>query len=79
MAMAVFLYRFSGNPNGADPACTGGSAPFTDVALSHPFCGEIQWLASTGITTGYPDGTFKPAANVQRMAMAAFLHRYDAL
>jgi len=76
-AMAAFLYRFAGNPNGVKPACTGVTPPFTDVPLDHPFCGEIQWLAGTGITKGYPDGSFRGGSTVQRMAMAAFLQRYD--
>lgn len=40
-------------------------------------CGrtEIEWLASTGITTGFPDGGFHPAGTITRQAMAAFLYR----
>ena len=36
---------------------------------------EIAWLATNGITTGYPDGTFRPSAPVLREQMAAFLFR----
>ncbi|MCC5952324.1 MAG: S-layer homology domain-containing protein [Acidimicrobiia bacterium] len=71
-AMAAFLYRLfhdGGNP----PACA--SAPFSDVGTTHPFCGHIAWLASSGITGGYPDGTFRPAESISRQAMAAFLYR----
>ncbi len=71
-AMAAFLYRLW--YDGADaPDCT--TAPFTDVPVTHPFCGEIAWLATTGITTGWPDGTFRPGSAVTREAMAAFLYR----
>jgi hypothetical protein len=52
------------------------SPVFTDVAASHPFHREITWLAGTGITTGFPDGTFRPGAAVTRDAMAAFLFRH---
>ena len=72
MAMAAFLYRLAGEPAFTPPA----SATFTDVPTDHPFFDEIEWLASTGITTGYPDGTFRPDRFITRMAMAAFLHRY---
>ena len=73
-AMAAFLYRIG--HDGADaPACT--EAAFEDVPATHPFCGEISWLASTGITTGWPDGTFRPATPVTREAMAAFLYRFS--
>jgi len=71
-AMAAFLYRLA--HDGADaPACT--NAPFADVAVGNPFCGEIAWLASTGVTTGWPDGSFRPGASIERQAMAAFLFR----
>ena len=36
---------------------------------------QIAWLATTGITTGYDDGTFRPSAPVLREQMAAFLFR----
>ncbi|WP_299087379.1 S-layer homology domain-containing protein [uncultured Microbacterium sp.] len=77
-AMAAFLYRFDA---GATPARTHGSQ-FTDVtpALS-AFSGEIEWLASLGITAGYdrPGGStdYRPFAHITRDAMAAFLYRYD--
>jgi len=73
-AMAAFLYRLAGSPNGKSPAC--GAAPFTDVGVGAPFCGEISWLKGTGITTGSPDGTFRPTDSVSRGAMAAFLYRF---
>lgn len=34
-------------------------------------------MAGSGVTSGYPDGTFKPGANVSRAAMAAFLYRFE--
>ena len=74
-AMAAFLYRFAGEPAFTPPA----TATFTDVPVGAPFFLEIEWLSSTGITTGWPDHTFRPLANVQRQAMAAFLHRFDAV
>jgi len=71
-AMAAFLYRFAGEPAFTPPA----TPSFTDVPRSHPFFKEIEWLADTGITTGWPDRTFRPMASVERQAMAAFLYRY---
>lgn len=76
-SMAAFLYRAAGSPDGADPECT--EAPFPDVATSHIFCGEIAWLVDTGITGGFADGTYKPANNIARQHMAAFLHDYAML
>jgi hypothetical protein len=68
-AMAAFLHRLTGASAPGDPPS------FRDVPPSHPFRIEVGWLASSGVTTGYDDGTFRPAAPVSRQAMAAFLHR----
>lgn len=70
-AMAAFLYRLAGSPAFTAPA----TSPFRDVATSHTFYKEITWLASRGITTGYPDGTFRPSGTTTREAMAAYLYR----
>jgi hypothetical protein len=49
--------------------------PFPDLPVSDPAFQSIAWLASSGITTGFVDGTFRPAAPVSRAAMAAYLYR----
>lgn len=72
--MAAFFYRFNGSP-----AFNPGSQRFADVNTSNPFYKEIQWLAAKGITTGWPDRTFRPGAPTERNAMAAFLYRYANL
>ncbi len=72
-AMAAFLYRLAHHSAAAAPACT--TAPFSDVRAGSPFCGEIAWLAANRVSTGWGDGTFRPAAQIERQAMAAFLVR----
>jgi len=52
-----------------------GPGPFPDVGQAHPFCLEIEWLAGSGIGSGFADGTFRPANTVTRQAAAAFLYR----
>ena len=69
-AAAAFLYRYD-HPGAADATC--GSQPFTDVPVTNPFCGDIAWMASSGITTA--TGTFNPGGSVDRESMAAFLRR----
>lgn len=49
---------------------------FVDVDASTPHRDAVLYLSSTGVTAGYPDGSFKPYANVARADMAAFLRRY---
>jgi hypothetical protein len=44
---------------------------FPDVGTND----AVDWLASSGITTGYDDGTFRPAGTLNRGQVATFLHR----
>ncbi|MHA7141277.1 S-layer homology domain-containing protein [Arthrobacter sp. Sr33] len=71
-AMAAFLYRLAGKPAFASPS----QSRFADVPMGSQFFREIHWLASSGITTGWSDGTFRPLQPVKRDAMAAFLYRF---
>jgi hypothetical protein len=73
-AMARYLYVMAGAPQGTFP-----NPRFRDVPTNHPFYTEIAWLASTGVASGYANGTFQPGTTVSRQAMGAFLHRFAAL
>lgn len=73
-AMAAFLYRLAGSPAYNAPR----TSPFKDVSTNNQYYKEISWLNSTGISTGWSDGTFRPYEPIKRDAMAAFLYRYDA-
>lgn len=73
-AMAAFLYRIAGKPNYNPPS----TSPFRDVRTSDQFYKEITWLASEKITTGWDVSggkEFRPGAQIDRDAMAAFLYR----
>jgi hypothetical protein len=73
-AMSAFLARL------ADATLTPCLLPpFTDVPISHPFCQEIKWMKDNGISTGFGDGTYRPAVNVTRQAMSAFMFRVSDL
>jgi streptogramin lyase len=61
-AMAAFMHRLAGEPPFSPPA----SPSFSDVGGGHAFFLEVEWLASEEISTGYPDGTFRPGAAVTR-------------
>jgi hypothetical protein len=64
----TFWYKLTISPAPASPS-------FSDVPTFHPFFREIEALARSGISTGFPDGTFRPSAVLTRQAMAAFLAR----
>lgn len=70
-AMAAFMYRFQGEPDFTPPR----TSPFVDVGSGDMFHKEIAWAESEGITTGWPDGTYRPLAPILRDAMAAFVYR----
>ncbi len=70
--MAAFLYRLAGSPAFTPPTIS----PFLDVPTSHVFYKEIAWMADTGISTGWDDGTFRPFESIKRDATAAFLYRF---
>lgn len=73
-ALAAFFYRFNGSP-----AYAPGAQQFADVNPSTMFYKEISWMADQGITTGWPDSTFRPGEATSREAMAAFLYRVSKL
>lgn len=73
--MAAFLYRMAGQPAFTGPP----KSPFVDVPTDYVFYKEITWLASTGVSEGWPVGAgreFRPTATVTRDVMAAFLYRF---
>jgi Tol biopolymer transport system component len=74
-ATAAFLHRLVDPADDTPPT----AATFDDVGTGHPFFTEIEWAAGVGITTGYPDDTYRPSAVVTRQATAAFLHRTQDL
>jgi len=65
--MASFLARAFGLPPATDDYF------LDDTGSTHE--GNINRLFEAGITTGYPDGTYRPADPVTREQMASFLAR----
>lgn len=52
---------------------SSGSVPFTDVRNTHWAYAAIGSLYESGITAGYPDGTFKPSNPTKRSEFSQFL------
>jgi Tol biopolymer transport system component len=70
-AMSAFMFRLA-NTTFPDPP----TPTFTDVATTHPFFTEIEWMAFRGVTTGFQPGpTYRPSSPVSRQAMSAFMQR----
>ena len=52
-----------------------GASSFPDVPGDHVHAPSISAVADAGITTGFPDGTYRPGDQVTRGQMASFLGR----
>ena len=57
------------------PAVAAPCAGFTDVNDTDPFCPNVAWIKSRGITLGCTARLYCPDIAVSRLAMAAFLNR----
>ncbi len=70
--IAVVLHNYEENP------VHDYAGDFKDVEHNQWYTEGIAWLSATGVTTGYPDGTFGHGDNVTREQLAAFLYRFAA-
>ncbi len=73
-AQAVtILYRLAGSPK------VTSASSFSDVKDNDPkadwYLNAVAWASEAGITTGYPDGTFRPNRTVSRQEFVTFLYR----
>lgn len=53
------------------------ASSFQDVAPGQQFAHEIHWMKDQGLSTGWPDGTYRPLLPIARDAFAAFLYRLE--
>lgn len=67
----VMLYRLAGSPD--DPGKAEGFSDTHDLAPE--FQKAVGWAKATGLTSGYPDGSFGVGKDILRQDLAAFLHR----
>ncbi|XKH53578.1 S-layer homology domain-containing protein [Citricoccus nitrophenolicus] len=71
--LAAFLYRMSGE---AEPSLS--TPPFTDMQASDTFYAPAAWFHTTGLVTGYADGSFRPHREVTRGETAKFLYAMES-
>lgn len=64
----TLLWRTACAPSGI------AAAPFEDVA-EQPFEAAVAWAVASEIATGYPDGTFRPHAEITRAEIATLIWR----
>ena len=70
VAFLAVLLALSTPPSVAAP-CAG----FTDVDSADPFCSNVEWLKSRGVTLGCTATLYCPGSVVSRLQMAAFMNR----
>ena len=68
--IATILWRLEGSP------VVNYAMDYDDVADSDWYAEAIRWASSTGIVSGYDNGTFGPEDAITREQMAAMLYRY---
>lgn len=68
--VTTVLYRMAGQPR------SEADAPFKDVSPSDWYGPAVAWAAGAGVVSGYPDGTFRPAASVTRQELVSLMYRY---
>jgi hypothetical protein len=68
--MAVYIARAKGYAD-TPPA----EATFPDVATDHWAFGEIELCYDNGIVQGYPDGLYRPNADIDRAQMSVYSYR----
>lgn len=63
--LGIFAFVFA-----LTPVSAGVAKIFPDVSADHWAAAQIKELSENGVIVGYPDGTFKPDANVTRAEFA---------
>ncbi len=67
---ATILYRIAGSPG------VQYSAKFPDVPSGTWYSDPVIWASNAGVVTGYQNGTFGPADNINREQLAVMMYRY---
>jgi hypothetical protein len=71
--LAWWLWSYAEQPTGSP------DHPFTDVPDGAWYEDGLDWVAATGIVTGYPGPTFRPSAVLNRASATGLLLRLDRL
>ena len=66
----TFLWRLAGKPD------SGITSAFSDMPADQEFARAITWASQTGLATGYNDGSIRPWATCNRVAIVTFIWRY---
>ncbi len=74
-AQAAYLIACALAGGDANVPAGPATATFSDVPTDYWAFKYVEYAKATGVVSGYPDGTYRPAATVTRDRMAMFLAR----
>jgi len=75
LCLGLFAFAVALIPASAAQVGSVTNKIFPDVAANHWAAAQIKELSQSGVIVGYPDGTFKPDANVSRAEFASMAIR----
>lgn len=70
------LFRMNTKINGADSSEQNDSSSFTDVPDESYYSEAVRWAKKNELVQGFPDGTFRPGAEIDRQSLATIISRY---
>ena len=71
--IAQIFYAMNGKPS------AGTKPRFSDVSADAWYAAAVNWAATFGAVSGYPDGTYHPMEYITRQQLATILYKYAQL
>ena len=71
--IAQIFYTMNGKPS------AGKQPKFSDVSKDAWYAAAVNWAATFGVVSGYPDGSYHPMEFITRQQLATILYKYAQL
>lgn len=71
--IAQIFYAMNGKPS------AGKQPKFSDVSKDAWYAAAVNWAATFGVVSGYPDGSYHPMEFITRQQLATILYKYAQL
>ena len=71
--IAQIFYAMNGKPS------AGTKPRFSDVSAGSWYAAAVNWAATFGVVSGYPDGSYHPMEFITRQQLATILYKYAQL
>jgi hypothetical protein len=83
--VAIALHNLSGNigiqvtDTNINVSAQAAPREFSDISGDNPYYASVNYCASKGYVSGYPDGTFKPEEHITRAEICVIFARFLSL